>query len=684
MINETYFGRIAPVDAQGTQVNGEGWMWRYKVRIFDLHPDDKEELKDDELPWAQVLLPVTAGSGGANYATSPTINVGDVVTVMFLDGKHKQKPIITGILPRAAEFPDGPPDGSNGYIAHTGFTEERDRSSKTDDAETNEANADSQPTTPVRDFSNVIGDVLIPADSCDPNAYKTNAVIAEINNLLNAISRAGANASYVESLIQGSVDRVHALVNPYVGDMFNNVFASLVPVLNAGLKALYEKIFGITLAATQNPIIAREAGEAALTALMPAVLALQEAIQILASEVVSRLLGTVEDLIRDAVAQNENFSSCAGTQVTGALVNAIISEVEQGLQPLLNAVIEILTGGFNAGTALRSSLDIVSDFSGGLLSQGQGGNGCAGVVREYTYGVGPQSDVGDILQEIIDAANTANSLVNDASSEFAQTFGDFPVLSSGTDAQSQLQGCSTSAPTTCFPPEISIFGGRGSGARARAVIGDYTASPDPRTVSSVTGGVVAIEILDGGEGYVYPPFVQVKDNCGLGIGADARAVIKDGKVERIYIVLPGENYPSFGEDLLVVDSVQVVDGGSGYTPGIVTDEFGGQYEIITDENGTVTDVLPINIVQVPSLPTISVGKISPEIPPGGRLREGCLIDAQGNVITCDVKIGNGLNIKPLLVPLPPIEEIQKGNLPPNIAERVSQEEVIQIIDCVQN
>ena len=51
MINETYFGRIAPVDAQGTQVNGQGWMWRYKVRIFDLHPDDKVELKDDELPF---------------------------------------------------------------------------------------------------------------------------------------------------------------------------------------------------------------------------------------------------------------------------------------------------------------------------------------------------------------------------------------------------------------------------------------------------------------------------------------------------------------------------------------------------------------------------------------------------------------------------------------------------------
>ena len=118
--------------------------------------------------------------------------------------------------------------------------------------------------------------------------------------------------------------------------------------------------------------------------------------------------------------------------------------------------------------------------------------------------------------------------------------------------------------TTCFPPEVRVFGGRGKGARARAVIGDYTASTDARTVSTVTGGVVAVEVLDGGEGYSYPPFIQFYDNCGLGIGAEARAVIENGKVKEIYVVQPGENYPSYGEDLLVVDSVTVVDGGSGY------------------------------------------------------------------------------------------------------------------------
>ena len=277
-MNRLYFGRVAPIEAQKQQVNGGGWAWRYKVRIMDKHPQDKVALRDEDLPWAQVLLPVTAGSGAANYAQSPAINVGDTVAIAYLD-PDEQMPIITGILPRTEEVSQGPADSNNGYMPQTGFTERRDRSSRTDPDESNESNEGTQPTTPTRRFSNVIGDVAVGADSCDPNAYKTNAIIAEINNLFNKISRAGSNAALVESLIQGTIDRVHSLVNPYVGDMFNNVFNSLVPVLNAGLKALYEKIYALVLATTQNPIIAKEAAEAALVALKPAVLALQEAIQ---------------------------------------------------------------------------------------------------------------------------------------------------------------------------------------------------------------------------------------------------------------------------------------------------------------------------------------------------------------------------------------------------------------------
>ena len=72
--NKLYFGRIAPTEPQKKQVEGGGWAWRYKVRILDKHPHSKDDLPDEDLPWAQVLMPVTAGSGAANYAQTPAIN----------------------------------------------------------------------------------------------------------------------------------------------------------------------------------------------------------------------------------------------------------------------------------------------------------------------------------------------------------------------------------------------------------------------------------------------------------------------------------------------------------------------------------------------------------------------------------------------------------------------------------
>ena len=99
------------------------------------------------------------------------------------------------------------------------------------------------------------------ADTCDPNAYKTTAVTTEINNLLNEVRFFADDVSRVESMISGTIDRVHALVNPYVGEMFFNLYEALIPVLNAGLTALYNKVYAIVLAATGNPIAAKLAAE---------------------------------------------------------------------------------------------------------------------------------------------------------------------------------------------------------------------------------------------------------------------------------------------------------------------------------------------------------------------------------------------------------------------------------------
>jgi len=534
------------------------------------------------------------------------------------------------------------------------------------------------------------------ADTCDPNAYKTTAVATEINNLLNEIGKFADQASRVESMISGTIDRVHALVNPYVGEMFFNLFEALVPLLNAGLSALYKKVYALVLSSTGSETAARLAAEAALISLQPAVMALQESIQLLANAVVSGMLSKVEDLIRDTIENNDQFTTCAGTQFNGALVNSIINDIDGGIGPLLSAVSAILSGGFGAATAIRSSLDIIRDFAGGLLGANQGGNKCSGLVKEYVIGIGPKKDVGDILSDVLAQANIANDLVNsaigvvdsvegavDSVNSLTRQFGDFPFLSQTSGANSPLLECSTEPPKTCYAPEVIIFGGRGEGAKATAYVGRYVDSDDGRTVTNKQGGVVSIEVDDGGSGYIYPPFVEIRDNCKLGIGAVARSVIKDGKVIKIYIVTPGQGYVSAGEELFVVDTVEIISGGSGYVPGIVEDQYGGEYEVVVDEDGEVINILPINIIQMPDIPVLKVPSISPPLPLGGVLNNGKIYDASGKFFA-DATVGNGLTFQPVLVPLPTAEEIADGKISANITPRLLQTEVVQVIDCVED
>ena len=60
------------------------WGYRYKVRIIGQHEQDEADVTAEELPWAQVMYPVTAGTGhGGSYQT-PAIKQGSFVLVSFL------------------------------------------------------------------------------------------------------------------------------------------------------------------------------------------------------------------------------------------------------------------------------------------------------------------------------------------------------------------------------------------------------------------------------------------------------------------------------------------------------------------------------------------------------------------------------------------------------------------------
>ena len=91
-----------------------GWGRRYKVRVFgehDLGGDEGYPIPDEQLPWANIEFPVTAGSGAGNSRQTPNLRHGNIVSGYWADGDGKQMPIITGVfanneqIPLGTEFP---------------------------------------------------------------------------------------------------------------------------------------------------------------------------------------------------------------------------------------------------------------------------------------------------------------------------------------------------------------------------------------------------------------------------------------------------------------------------------------------------------------------------------------------------------------------------------------------------
>jgi hypothetical protein len=75
-----------------------GWGRRYKVRIIGLHDQGEESIPSEDLPWAQVMYPVTAGGGQSESFTTANLRQGNMVFGFFIDGQEMQVPVIMGIL----------------------------------------------------------------------------------------------------------------------------------------------------------------------------------------------------------------------------------------------------------------------------------------------------------------------------------------------------------------------------------------------------------------------------------------------------------------------------------------------------------------------------------------------------------------------------------------------------------
>ena len=138
---ESWVGTVVSYDKQKEQIEA-GWGWRYKVRIMGDNTNS-DQITDEQLSYAYVLLPTTAGSGGAFKMRSVRISQGDFVYGVRGGGAGAPT-MILGVFPRTKNQEEG--KGPN-FIKLSGFYGSLNSDSEILDGEFNEQTGPATPFT---------------------------------------------------------------------------------------------------------------------------------------------------------------------------------------------------------------------------------------------------------------------------------------------------------------------------------------------------------------------------------------------------------------------------------------------------------------------------------------------------------------------------------------------------------
>ena len=641
-----WIGQVAPEDSwiknfdEYSEIDTElakAWGIRYKVRIMGYHPYSDVELADDDLPWAQ-LLTSPGNSGSQNTRETVRLAQGDIVVGFFLDGHNAQVPMIMGSFAHTKQWDEeiekwkesGKPPSAFGVFGgyDKAFDEANYAINKTN---TNESTGTTEEGPKETSIQNAVEDGS-PYTVTETNGLEINLCdkgpVSDIKNdvkdMVSQIQGLKArmddgNEFYrdkVKGIVSSTTESIVRKSGKLVSGMIDDTFNKIAPIGRTGLDKLYKGVFSKVLAATKAPPIAHIAGVAAQTAMLAPLSVAENLIGCLANNIIADLGGMTEDILNSVVDNVFNVTDCVSDQVVGAITNGIVGKVGDGMSGALGGLDKILGffgggqgGGFNVENIIRNS---TSSIAGAV-----GLRGCNEPIKtdelgpcRYRLGYGPVSGGDADLKNILGNANAAAALSSaarltgfplDGIQDIAGALDIFNSDMKVPGFKSSISNCYSGLPTLCEPPKIRIFGGGGSGAEAIPIFGNIIGDTRYRT-----GSIIDIRLTNPGNNYQYPPFVEIVDNCNQGRGAQARATIKDGKVNNIYIVTEGENYPVSDQPEVVITDINIINPGQNYDDGdTVTDNIGNEYDV-TVQNGAIIKVRPLTNIAVEETVQLSI------------------------------------------------------------------------------
>jgi len=540
LINPNFLGKesfrwFIGITTKHIELNVERGTYKAKVRIIGYHPDLTNIVKDEELPWAHVLVPLSLGTGVGGNACTANSKGGEFVIGFFADGDNGQQPIIIGALYGGGgpEYPNNFSEGTNKLRPFKAdiskIKNPNNKSSETGKtlysggagvANPGGGDKNNNPTqgsvaTNTGGLGNTFCLAIPPV--CDDSSTTYSRILRALRTFIKALRTVQqAQTEFINptlNIIQdipGLVQDVATTISDLISKYMKKKRDFIISKIQKWLKEQIDKLFSKEVKLLKQIFTEKIVDE----------------IWCIFSKIIKSINKFIFDFLTQLVGVVTNIPICAAEAFVGSIMSTLTNEVSNALAPVLEKI----------SSDMGPILGEISNYTSLALSyanQALSFLSCESAeCKQYNdY----EMNKGFINKETIDwyqnALNYPSTAITEGKKAGENFLGLVGAGSSDTPYSylSPTYGYCDAINLDCGLPIIQFFGGGGSGATGLAVV-------------DALGQIMGINIQNSGTGYSTPPYVSVQDPCNNGSGAVATANVTDGQVTSVTIVSPGSGY----------------------------------------------------------------------------------------------------------------------------------------------
>ena len=501
----------------------KGWGKRYKVAVVGRHYAIKgNPAEADYLEMAEVVYPVTSGSGLGGTKQTSALRQGAHVVGFYADGKEGRNPVILGCFGvneqnEPSIFQGDPPQFFQLRTANKGMcgeklkpVPEKDQNLEEDkkpiEACASPLQASQAHKTKVED-GNVKEPIYKPT-RCEQPADIINNIKLLLEKLSYYVNLAKGGASDLVSSIEGIIKSVTRAIAGLTNTLLDRARGFVINLINNGISGVMNLLPPFLRPGFNLDV------QGALNGLGCAF-----------NKIKDKVLGVVQNLAKQFVDNYVSAPLCAATSFLGGLLGNVIGEINGAVDTAVSAINSILDIGGGFADKALDVLDFVLNLLG-FFECDTNEKKCPDTTQ-WSFWNGPK-DVQANIEEGV--SRTVQNIINEVE-----------TVLPGSEAGASSNPCN-SRQVPCGPPQVKITGGGGSGAQANAVV-------------SATGAILGLDFSAFGSGYTYEPQIILTDSCGTGGGAVFQPIME-----------PTGTFNQFNEEILNLVGAIPIDSGSQYLP----------------------------------------------------------------------------------------------------------------------